>query len=254
MWDPDTYLRYADERGRPQADLIRRIGATDPGTVVDLGCGPGNLTVELARRWPDARITGLDSSPEMIDAARDLGTAVDFRVADVRDWKPTGDVVVSNATLQWVPDHLALLPAWAGALPPGAWLAFQVPANFDAPSHRAIRELAAEPAWRDRITLRDPAAVHPLRTYADTLLSAGCAVDAWQTSYLHVLPVDGDRHPVLEWVTGTALRPVRAALGEKDFERFRNELEPRLTEAYPVTHGRVLFDFLRLFVVARTSR
>ncbi|CAA9406843.1 MAG: Trans-aconitate 2-methyltransferase, partial [uncultured Nocardioides sp.] len=136
-WDPDRYLAFADERGRPFADLLARVGAEEPGTVVDLGCGPGNLTALLAARWPGARVVGLDSSAEMIEKARAAGSGIDYQVADLRGWRPSRpvDVLVSNATLQWVPGHLDLLPGLVEQVAPGGWLAFQVPANFDEPSH-----------------------------------------------------------------------------------------------------------------------
>jgi trans-aconitate 2-methyltransferase len=147
MWDPTTYLRYGEERGRPFADLVVRVPVRTPGEVVDLGCGPGTLTAGLTRRWPGARVRGVDSSAEMIESARALGSAVDFDVADVQDWQagPEVDVVLANAVLQWVPDHDELLRRWAAQLHPGAVLAFQVPGNFTAPSHRAVREVASGP-------------------------------------------------------------------------------------------------------------
>ena len=142
MWNPDVYLAFADHRGRPFFDLTSRVRAEAPRRVVDLGCGPGNLTVSLSQRWPDAAIEAWDSSPEMVESARERG--VDAQVGDVRDWapRPDTDVVVSNATLQWVPDHAELLIRWAGQLAAGSWIAIQVPGNFDAPSHQAVRELA----------------------------------------------------------------------------------------------------------------
>ncbi|HEU5110719.1 MAG TPA: methyltransferase domain-containing protein, partial [Micromonosporaceae bacterium] len=135
MWDPATYLRFDDERSRPFADLVARIGARRPRAVVDLGCGPGTLTATLADRWPDAAVRGIDSSPEMIERASALGAPVEFAVADLRDWRPgpDTDVVVTNAVLQWVPEHPRLLPGWLAALPSGAWFALQVPGNFGAP-------------------------------------------------------------------------------------------------------------------------
>ncbi|WP_213454946.1 trans-aconitate 2-methyltransferase [Rhizomonospora bruguierae] len=250
MWDPSTYLRYGSERSRPFFDLVARVGAGHPRAVADLGCGPGTLTAALAERWPGAAVHGLDSSPEMIERAGALDTRATFEVGDVADWQPAPDtdVVVSNALLQWVPDHERLLTRWVAALPAGAWLAVQVPGNFDGPAHRALRATGG-----DRLAhlfreapVRDPAG------YADLLLAAGCAVDAWETTYLHLLPagtvVD---HPVLTWLEGTALRPVRAALDADQWSAFRSELDARLRAAYPVRHGVVPFPFRRVFVVAR---
>jgi trans-aconitate 2-methyltransferase len=252
VWDPDKYLDYADLRGRPFYDLTSRIGATEPRRVVDLGCGPGNLTVDLGARWPGAILECGDSSPEMVAAARARG--LDASVLDVNDWtpEPDTDVVVSNAVLQWVPEHRDLLRRWAGQLPSGAWLAVQVPGNFDAPSHALTRELAASPAWSSRladVVLREDDAVSTPLEYANLLADAGCRVDAWETTY--VQPLRGSR-AVLEWITGTALRPIRAALPDEAWDRFRAELAPRLDEAYPTrTDGTTWFEFRRVFVVAQ---
>ncbi|HEY3003330.1 MAG TPA: trans-aconitate 2-methyltransferase [Kribbellaceae bacterium] len=256
MWDPSVYLSYAGERQRPFGDLLLRVGAEAPRAVVDLGCGPGTLTALLATRWPGARVTGVDSSPEMIAEAHALATPVTFVEGDVRAWRPDPDtdVVVCNATLQWVPGHEALLTRWVAELPAGAWLAFQVPGNFDAPSHRALRALAAEPEWRERLgtVVRDAHPVLDPTGYATLLHAAGCTVDAWETTYLHVLPVTepGDQ-PVLRWMEGTALRPVRAALDDAAWTEFRAALGARLDRAYPPRDARVLFPFRRIFVVAR---
>jgi trans-aconitate 2-methyltransferase len=251
VWDPRAYLRFGDERSRPFFDLLSRVEAANPRVVVDLGCGPGTLTVTLAERWPDATIVGLDSSVDMVNAARGLGSSVHFDVADVRDFhpEPEVDIVVGNAVLQWVPGHDALLERWVNELQPGAWIAFQVPGNFDAPSHRIIREVAADYGLEDRLRGTD-AVLEPV-AYATLLTDVGRTVDAWETTYVHRLPVDGPEHPVLRWVEGTALRPVRAALDEREWVAYRAELERRLRDAYPVHNGLVFFPFRRIFVVAR---
>jgi trans-aconitate 2-methyltransferase len=253
VWDPSKYLTFADHRSRPFFDLVGRVTADAPRRVVDLGCGPGNLTAALAQRWPSARIEASDSSPEMVAAARERG--IDASVLDVREWQPAPDtdVVVSNAVLQWVPGHEELLARWAKQLPHGAWLAFQVPGNFSAPSHVRVRELAASPRWRDRLeslVLREDDAVLDPTGYAGLLSDAGCAVDAWETTYLQRLTGDD---PVLEWVTGTALRPIRNALSDVDWAEFRAELAPLLRADYPRREdGTTWFPFRRVFVVAKT--
>ena len=268
MWDPSIYLRYGDERARPFGDLLSRVAAQAPRDVVDLGCGPGTLTVGLRERWPHARVLGLDSSAEMIASANALGTEVEFKVIDVYDWSPgpAVDVVLGNALLQWVPGHTDLLRRWVGELGPGRWLAFQVPGNFDAPSHRLLREVGSRPRWRDRVAegLRDPAAVLDPAGYAQLLTGLGCQVDAWETTYLHLLPATSadersassradDEHPVLRWMEGTAMRPARSALPDpRTGTTFRAELRPLLASAYPTADGVVAFPFRRIFVVART--
>ena len=252
MWDPTTYLTFADHRGRPFRDLVARIGADDPRRVVDLGCGPGNQTITLADRWPGAVIEGVDSSPEMVEAARSAG--VTARVGDVVDWSPSADtdVVLSNAVLQWVPGHPELLRRWAGQLPSGAWLAMQVPGNFAAPSHVLIREQVTSATWHadlDGVMLREEDAVATPREYADLLADAGCQVDAWETTYSQRL---SGENPVLDWVMGTALRPIRAALDDQRWQVFVDELAPIMRAAYPRRpDGTTWFDFRRVFVVAR---
>jgi trans-aconitate 2-methyltransferase len=252
MWDPAVYRRYGTERARPFLDLVARVGAQRPRAVVDLGCGPGELTVSLASRWPQARLTGIDSSPEMVEKASGLGQAANFRLLDVREWQPDDDVdvLVTNATLQWVPEHRDLLTRWARELPPGAWLAMQVPGNFDAPSHRAIRAAAAR---HDVAHLTREAPVDDPAGYAALMLAAGATVDAWETTYLHLLPDSGDEHPVLRWVEGTALRPVKAALDENAWRDFRADLAREIAAAYPAAGGYVAFPFRRIFMVARTA-
>lgn len=253
MWDPTVYHRFGNERSRPFHDLVARVGAERPRAVTDLGCGPGDLTAGLARRWPDARITGLDSSPEMIGKARALAGPVRFDVADVRDWRPAPDtdVVVTNAVLQWVPGHDALIARWIRELPSGAWFAMQVPGNFDAPSHRALRALARSAPYADTVgeIVREAPVDDPVG-YAALLTGAGAAVDAWETTYVHLLPDTGAEHPVLRWMEGTALRPVKAALDDAAWRGFRAALGATLAAEYPARNGYVAFPFRRIFAVA----
>jgi trans-aconitate 2-methyltransferase len=256
-WDPRQYERYASERGRPFLELTGRVAAAAPRRVVDLGCGPGTLTVLLAERWPDAQIEGIDSSAEMI-AAAPAHERVTFRVGDVTAWTRAADVdvIVSNATLQWVPAHRSLIPAWAAALPPDGWLAFQVPGNFEAPSHTLLRSLASSPRWTTALggVLRHGDAVATPEEYAQLLLSAGLEADVWETTYLHVLR---GTDPVLEWMRGTALRPVMAALPAAEYAQFETELAAALRDAYPPAGvggadpagQRTLFPFRRIFAV-----
>ena len=248
QWDPDRYLHYADERSRPFLDLLSRVAAESPGTVVDLGCGPGTLTALLARRWPDAAVLGIDSSPEMVAAAPALPT-VRFEVGDLRDWQPEQpvDVLVSNATLQWVPGHLDLLPRLVATLAPGGWFALQVPGNLEEPSHELRRRLAAQPGFAPYVEgVAVPEAFDP-QVYLDRLAALGCEVDAWETTYLHVLRGED---PVFTWVSGTGARPTLQALPEGVREEFETEFRRLLREAYPAgPHGTVL-PFRRVFAVA----
>jgi trans-aconitate 2-methyltransferase len=247
-WDPQQYSRYADERGRPFLDLVGRVAADAPRRVVDLGCGPGTLTALLAERWPSASVEGIDSSADMI-AAGTQAPRLSFHVADVTEWDPAGaDVIVSNATLQWVPEHRSLIPRWAAALPSGGWLAFQVPGNFDSPSHALMRSLANEPQWAPALAgvLRHDDAVGSPAEYAQLLLGCGLRADVWETTYLHVLP---GPDPVLQWLRGTGLRPIMQALPAEAYAEFEAEFGRRLRSAYPTTEQGTLFPFRRIFAV-----
>jgi trans-aconitate 2-methyltransferase len=259
MWDPAQYLHFADERSRPFYDLAARIGATTPGHVVDLGCGPGQLTASLAARWPQAEVLGIDSSAEMIVAAQqaDYGAAgsgqLSFVVGDVSDWEPARppDVIISNAVLQWVPKHMELLPRWADYLAPGGWLAFQLPGNFDQPNHAVLRELASSARWRQQLAgvelnrqAGDPG------QYLDLLARLGLRVDAWETTYLHVLQ---GPDPVTDWYKGTGLRPVLAALDAAQAQEFLAQYSRQVQEHYPAAPYGTVLPFRRVFVVAQRS-
>jgi trans-aconitate 2-methyltransferase len=248
-WDPDRYLTYADERGRPFLDLVGRVAAHRPDLVVDLGCGPGNLTALLARRWPQAEVLGVDASPEMVAAAQGV-TGPRFEVGDLRTWAPPRpvDVLVSNATLQWVPGHLELLPALVGHLAPGGWFALQVPGNVAEPSHAIRHELARDPRFASHLEgVASPDAFGP-EVYLEALTGLGCQVDAWETTYLHVLTGDD---PVFAWATGTGARPTLQALPDGLREEFSEEFRRRLREAYPARpDGTVVLPFRRVFAVA----
>jgi trans-aconitate 2-methyltransferase len=250
-WEPAQYLRYSDERGRPFFDLIDRIRTTAPRHIVDMGCGPGNLTAQLAQCWPSASIVGLDSSPEMVTAASELAAPnVTFGLADASTWVAPADtdVIISNATLQWVPSHLDVLARWAAAVPAGGSIAIQVPGNFGSPSHQLMRSIVGSPRWRGQLegVLRHDDAVAEPDVYAEVLMSAGLAADVWETTYLHVLQGED---PVLEWVRGTGLRPILAALGPDDAAEFEREYAAALREAYPASQQGTLFPFRRIFAV-----
>src|ERR1700733_9888112 len=254
MWDPGAYLRFGTERARPFFDLVSQVRAEAPGFVADLGCGPGNLTAALAARWPAARVLGVDSSPEMIEAAQaEAGERLSFELAALRTWQPDQpiDVITCNAVLQWIPGHQELLTSWVRWLAPGGWLAFQLPGNFDQPSHTILRELASTPRWRpllDGVQL-DRQAGEP-GDYLALLAGAGCAVDAWETTYLHVLPGED---AVVDWYKGSGLRPVLAALPPEPAGEFLAEYRERIRAAYPPAPYGTVLPFRRVFVVARVK-
>jgi trans-aconitate 2-methyltransferase len=250
-WDPDRYLVYADERGRPFVDLLHRVDARAPRTVVDLGCGPGTLTSLLAARWPDAQVLGVDSSAEMVGRARSGGFArVRFEEGDVRTWRPspeaTPDVVIANAVYQWVPDHLDLIPELVRLVAPGGWFAFQVPGNHEEPSHVLLHDLARDPRFASYTDGVARPHSHGPEVYAELLRDLGLAVDAWETTYLHLL---SGEDPVFTWISGTGARPTLASLPEPLREEFVADYKELLRTAYPPgPHGTVL-PFRRVFAV-----
>ncbi|GAB3490174.1 methyltransferase domain-containing protein [Flexivirga sp.] len=259
-WDPQQYERFSDLRNRPFADLVARVGAESPRTVVDLGCGNGPLTLTLTERWPHAQVVGVDSSAQMLQRARDVDATarVTWQLDDVATWRPQPDrapeVIVTNATLQWIPGHLELIDRWLADLPDGGWFAMQVPGNFDAPSHRIIREVARAHDRAGELVgaLRESPVETPGR-YARALAGHCGHLDVWETTYLQVLdPEQSQRSPVLEWVKGTALRPLLDVLDEgTERADFLAELVDRFDAAYPRASYGVPMPFRRIFAVGR---
>ena len=250
-WNPTGYLTFGAERLRPAADLLARVPLATPRHIADLGCGPGNATGLLARRWPGAALLGVDSSPEMLARARQSGAAADWQQADLTQWAPERpfDLLFANAVFQWLGRHEALFPRLMGFLRPDGALAVQMPRNFAAPSHRLLRETAAEGPWAGRlqgILREDPVAAPD--AYFDLLSGPAKSLDIWETDYLHVLE---GTDPVLAWTRGTALRPIKDALDAESYAAFEQAYGACLREAYPRrSDGRTLFPFRRLFFVA----
>lgn len=254
-WSAGQYLRFADERTQSCRDLVARIALSRVESIIDLGCGPGNSTAIVAARWPVANIVGLDSSPEMIAAARKANPAGTWAVAEIGQWleryTPAFDLVFSNAALQWLPDHAALFPRLLDRATNGGALAVQMPGNFDAPPHRLMRELAESKPWRNKF----PAAgvrewhVHQPEFYYDALAPHASRVDLWTTDYMHVM---AGPEAIVEWYKGTGLRPFLDALESvEDQDRFCAQYLELIKAAYPQRpDGRVLFPFRRIFLVA----
>ena len=254
-WDAKQYLRFNDQRTRPCQELAARIAITVPERVIDLGCGPGNSTSVLAERWPGSELTGLDSSPEMIAAARNAYPHRTWRIDDIAAWAgqtdQTYDIVFSNAAFQWVDDHPALFPKLLARVAGGGALAIQMPANLHAPAHRIMRELATSPAWRDYFPSQGVREwhVHDLAAYYDILAPLASAVDFWETEYLHVME---NAAAIVEWYKGTGLRPFLDALAnDQQKADFTAQYLECIQRAYAVCKdGRVIFPFRRLFLIA----
>lgn len=251
MWDPGKYAEFLDERTRPARDLLAGVGLAEVRRAVDLGCGPGNSTALLARRYPKAQVTGLDSDPAMIEVARRALPACRFDLARIEDWAPetAPDLIFANASLQWVGDHHRLLPHLLGLAAPGGTLAVQMPDNLDEPTHRAMRRVASDPRWsvrlRDADARRNPL-IPPHELHA-LLRPMASRVDIWRTIYhFELAGLDG----IVEWFRGSALRPYLEALTVQEQGEFLALYRAEIAPHYPETDGRVLLAFPRWFLVA----
>jgi trans-aconitate 2-methyltransferase len=252
-WSAKQYVLFEEERTRPVRDLVGAIPNAEVRTAVDIGCGPGNSTEVLAARFPGAEVTGLDSSADMIAAAKKRLPQIRFAIAGIEDWRAETpvDVIFANAVLHWVPDHAALLPRLVGALAAGGSLAVQMPDNLGEPVHRLMREIAADGPWAGR--LDGAAALRQPRRSAEWyygLLRPHCArVDVWRTTYHH--PLAGGADGIVQWFMGSGLRPVLARLDEAERAAFLDRYRAAVAEAYPpLDGGSVLLPFPRLFIVA----
>lgn len=251
-WDPSQYLKFADTRTRPAAELLTRVPLDSPRHLADLGCGPGNSTELLKQRWPEATVRGVDNSPDMLAAARKAHPDWVWEEADIGSWSPSEpqDLIFSNATLHWLPGHSAVLPRLMGHVGEGGALAVQMPNNFGAPAHVLIRETAADGPWRDLLAGVDDwnPPLEPAEYYG---ILAPCSrlVDIWETEYTQVMD---SAEAIAEWTAGSALRPFLHKLGEGGQQEFLARYTKALRSAYPPRgDGRVLFPFRRIFLVAQ---
>lgn len=252
-WDACLYLKFSNERTQPAMDLAARIPTPDPKRIVDVGCGPGNSTFILARKYKGAYVLGIDNSRPMIVTARATHPELDWKLCDAATDLPSlgrdFDVVFSNACLQWVPDHGRVLADMMYILRPGGTLAVQVPCNQEEPVKRFINETASSARWKERLEGARPFYTLTAAEYYDILQPLAASVTLWETAYFHVLD---SRDDILEWYRGTALRPYYDQLSEAEREDFEAELREGIRQCYPAqASGRVLFRFPRLFFIAQ---
>lgn len=255
-WSPKAYLTYSAERTQPFIDLVSRSRVAQPERIVDLGCGPGNGMPVLRSMWPQAQILGIDSSADMLDRARRAtaeDSGIDYQHSDIRtvELDQPADLIVSNAALQWIPEHRSLLSRIQDNIAPGGVLAVQIPGNFAEPSHRLLSELAGKEPYREHI---DPAAMlqrtAEVIDYMHDVAGEGWEVEGWETTYHHVLQGE---NPVYDWVASAAARPVLQGLPSRLQEQFTAEYKAALREAYPRTHLGTVLRFRRLFFIARRT-
>lgn len=252
-WSAQQYTKFEDERTRPVRDLLAGIPNLAAATAADIGCGPGNSTELLQKRFPDAVVTGMDSSSDMIAAARKRLPAIQFEIADIASWTNAGpfDVILSNAALQWVPHHETLMPGLVAKLSPGGSLAVQMPDNLEEPAHRLMREIAADGPWAKKLAGAAKARTERLAPdwYYGKLRGLAAKVDVWRTTYHHVL--SGGPAAVVEWFKGSGLRPFLDPLAEDERTAYLARYEAEIARAYPAyPDNTVLLPFPRLFFVA----
>ena len=251
-WSAEQYLKFEDERTRPARDLLAQIPVADPRGVVDIGCGPGNSTELLVKRWPQAAVTGIDTSADMLRQARQRLPGCSFIEANIAHWVPPAntDVLFANAIFQWVPNHLRQLQRLLGALPPGGVLAVQMPDSLDEPVHGLIREVARLEPWREalaeHVRVRDD--LPKPGVYYDALGPRCTRLEIWHTIYNHVLE---DAAAIVEWVKGTGLRPFLDPLEPPERKQYLAEYSARVAASYPPqADSKVLLRFPRIFIVA----
>lgn len=254
-WDPDTYALYRRYRERPAIDLLTAIpGDLRPGEIWDLGCGLGEQAALLAARHPDARVRGLDSSPDMLARARTLPTRVEWILGDIEGFSPDppADLIFSNAALQWVGAHDRLIPRLAQGLAPGGVLAVQMPVADGLGWRGSLTEIASGGPWAARFTgVEGVRAANDPEDYYGWLSPVCPEVDIWTTTYLHALR---GKDPIVDWTMGTTLRPYLDALADDEKTAFLDAWRARLARDYPRREdGVTLFPFKRLFIVARAG-
>lgn len=251
-WSPEQYLKFEDERTRPANDLLAAVPTNQVEFAVDLGCGPGNSTELLLRRYPSAEILGIDSSEEMIEQASQRLPGCRFEQGDLDTWRSEkkADVLYANASMQWLSGHDKLFPQFMDFLNTNGSLAIQMPDNLEQPTHIAMREVAGDKRWAEKLSKANAtrSSLGDASFYYDLLKPHSKRVDIWRTTYHH--PLEGIEG-IVQWFLGSALRPYLAALNEDEKPQFLEKYREVLARSYkPMSDGVVLLPFPRLFIIA----
>ena len=256
-WNPDLYNRFRRYRAEPFAEIVGRLKLRDNETIVDLGCGSGENTAELARRTPSGRVHGIDSSRAMIDAAEKLRGGLDadlqqrltFELRDIVQFR--GDrqysVIFSNAALQWVRGHREIFAACFYALVPAGRIVVQMPANENETAKLELSKLAAERPWSEMMNGVDESfrAPHPPERYREMLSEIGFAdIDCYYRVFEHPMNSPAE---IVQFYSSTGLRPFLDAIPSERHDEFLTALTRRYELAYGTTE-KVIFPFQRLFI------
>ena len=244
-WNSKQYLQFETQRTQPSRDLAKRVD-NKPKYILDIGCGPGNSTAVLAEFFPDAKLTGIDSSPDMIARAREKHPTLSFALQDARTISGTYDLLFSNACLQWIENHEKLIPHLMQKLTPNGILAVQLPNNMDEPFYRVLDEMTKDEKWG--FTEYETNDTLPPEDYFDILSACASRFAIWETVYYHAMPgVDA----LIEWVKGARLRPFLRQMNEAMQKSFEAELFQKTLPLYrPMKNGEIIFRFRRLFFIA----
>lgn len=252
-WNSAQYLKFKAQRTQPAIDLAARINIENPLDIIDIGCGPGNSTSVVKKRFPNVHAVGADFSENMLEAARRDNPDCDFIKLDVSgdlsEFKGKYDVVFSNACIQWVPDHAALLPSLFSMLRKGGVLAVQIPFNFEEPIHQIIGRIVSSTKWNEKF--ENPSIFFTLSEgeYFDILSEMTNNFELWKTVYFHRMPsIDS----IIEWYKSTGLKPYLEVLSDDEKEEFITDIKEELVREYPAQkNGEIIFRFPRFFFTAK---
>ncbi|MCM1115007.1 MAG: methyltransferase domain-containing protein [Clostridium sp.] len=252
-WNSEQYLKFKAERTQPSIDLVNRITVKEPQRIIDIGCGPGNSTAQLKKRYPDAYVLGVDFSPNMIEKAKADYKDIDFMLFDAsKDFnKLEGkfDIVFSNACIQWVPEHKKLLRDMMRVLNPGGVLAVQMPAQYEMPMHTIVSEVSTNEKWSSKLSVKREFYYLTEDEYFDILFDISSDFSMWKTIYHHRLP---SQESIVEWYKSTGLKPYLEQLDDADKKEFEKDILSEVKRVYKAQkNGEVIFKFHRLFFLAK---